>query len=338
MKITKAFGFALMAAMSLSLVSCEVEIEDFTPTEENYVTVNLGIAGEYVELAETPLATRAEGDGSKEMISDVYRIQVYTITESGMRTPYASGSFRSLDALTIKLLDGSKYDFIASIITDVTFYSMDGTGEYWHSIYGGYETQFNYSNNYTLDQLTSIWDGSMLAKERFYGELSGYTPSENGYVKIDTKRTSYGAHFIAEGLTEGRLDIQIRYQGYSSSNYISKSLTPEAPEFEGIFSFSEQQSAWQGRYSMETNTYVDYYDTKQININWIKADGSTTPMGTYDVTFKRNVKTTIRFKVEEVGVKSGIVITREDAPMVDDDNEYVIEGGKVTEVPVRDKI
>ena len=56
------------------------------------------------------------------------------------------------------------------------------------------------------------------------------------------------------------------------------------------------------------------------------------------LTFKRNVKTTIRFKVEEVGVKSGIILTREDVPMMDDDKEYLIEGGKVTEVPVRDKI
>lgn len=337
MKIIKTFALVLMAALSFSLVSCETEIDNLIPQEGNYVTVNLGIGGEYIELAETPLETRAD-ENYKEYISDVYLIQVYTITESGMRTPYASGSFRSLDALSIKLLEGSKYDFVASIITDVTFYAMGENGDYWHSEYGGQDTQFNYSNNYVIDQLTSIWNGYNLKKERFFGELNGYSPSEDALVKIDTKRTSYGAHFIADGLTEGSLDIQIRFQGYNSSNYISLNLTPETPEYNGIFSFSDQQNAWRGSHDMPTNTYVDYYDTKQININWIKADGSTTPMGTYDVTFKRNVKTTIRISVEEVGVKSGIVLTREDVPMVNDDKEYLIEGGKVTEVPVRDQI
>ena len=64
MKITKAFGLAIMAVISIGLVSCEIENEINTPVEENYVTVNLGIAGEYIELAETPLETRAEGNGS----------------------------------------------------------------------------------------------------------------------------------------------------------------------------------------------------------------------------------------------------------------------------------
>ena len=92
-----------------------------------------------------------------------------------------------------------------------------------------------------------------------------------------------------------------------------------------IYRFYNIRNAWLSE---------DYRSSKIITISWAKDDGSETPIGSYEITFKRNIKTTIRIKLGESGLQNGIVITRGDTPMSGDDNEYVIEGGEIIEVPV----
>jgi hypothetical protein len=321
MKIIKTFALVLMAALAFSLVSCETEIDNLIPQEGNYVTVNLGIGGEYIELDESPLVTKVDHK------SDIYAIQVHTVTDGMMTTPYAQGVFTSLDNISIKLLEGSKYKFAATIVLDADIYDK-GDG-YVSCELGMIGTEFQYSTSHMgmIDQTMGNYE-----RIRFYGQLENYTPTQDATVTIDTKRTVYGAHFIAEGLTEGQIEVKV-------GGLYTKTLTPANYEYDGVFSFSSLYSAWYGTYDMPASGHlVDYFTTKQISINWTKDDGSITPLGTYSVTFRRNVKTTIRIKAEDAGAPNGIFLTREDAPMVDDDKEYLIEGGKVTEVPVRDQI
>lgn len=167
----------------------------------------------------------------------------------------------------------------------------------------------------------------------FNGELTDYTPADNGSVEIGTKRTVYGAHLIAEGLSEGSLNITARNSiGPNGGFYVN--LTEAVPEYNGIYCFGDVRIAWFGTLEKVEEPPVNYYTTKQLTIKWTKDDGSETPLGTFDVTFKRNVKTKIRIKVTDPGVQNGIVITREETPMTDDENEYVIEGGEITVVPV----
>ena len=78
----------------------------------------------------------------------------------------------------------------------------------------------------------------------------------------------------------------------------------------------------------------NYSATKKLTVSWTKADGSVVPLGTFSVTFERNVKTTVKIKAEEAGSSNGITVVKENVPMVDDDKEYQISGGTVTEVPV----
>ena len=318
-------GMAMMAIlMSMNLVSCSQENDAVLPEQpaEEYVTVKLGVTGEYLELSESPLGTRTEGD-----LKDLIGIQVYTVSESGT-TGYAYGVFNSLDNVSIKLLQGQKYKFATSII-------VDGDGGVGFSV--SKKTDFTYSSNISFDSFYFISPNKMgLYKyDRFYGELAEYTPTENGIVEIATKRTAYGAHYIAEGLTEGELTV-----GVNSNNgllYLVE-ISSENPESDEIYTFRNIQSAWEGKEVRNPETseleYADYYTTKQLTFKWTKVDGSEIPLGTYDVTFKRNVKTTIRIKVAEPGFQNGIVITREDDALSEDENEYVIEEGEITEVPV----
>lgn len=322
----KKFRFITMALIAMFIGSCSNE-EIATPEQEaEYVTVNLGVTGEYLDLSDSPLATRTT------TTTDTYAVSVYTV-EGYQEQAYAGGLFTSLQNVKIKLLKGKKYKFKVEIYVNDQL-SLGGPGSNntdFYSLSWHYYVNNEFSYGY-------IGYGSPYAggyeHDFFYGELTDYSPIENGTVEIATKRTVYGAHYIAEGLTEGSLAISVRH-GESCSYQVT--LTNSNSEHDGIYSFCVPKYAWQGIWDTATGIFANYYETLTLTLNWTKDDGFVVPLGQYSVTFKRNVKTTIRIKVKDKSdISNGIVITREEAPMTNDDKEYVIEveDGTITEVPV----
>ena len=82
---------------------------------------------------------------------------------------------------------------------------------------------------------------------------------------------------------------------------------------------------------MRLKTYKENYT---INVTWLKSENDRVPMGSYSVAFERNMRTTIRIKVEDLSTNSGISVYKESTPIMDSSTEYYIEGGKVVEVPI----
>lgn len=316
MKAFRFISLALVAVlMCVNFTSCSNE--EIAPKEEDkYVTVDLGVTGEYLKVSESPLGTRTS------TTTDTYGINVYTVKDDGEVEDYASGLFTSLNNLKIKLLDGKKYKFTVGIYVNDNVYYDDGAGSYVSSGIGPLgkicDNFFN-GGTHTIPMMGNN------EYDYYYGELAEYTPTENGTVEIETKRTVYGAHFIAEGLNEGTLKIHVT--AVSGASY-SVNLTDENPEYNGVYCFGSPWSAWKGVNG------GNYYTTKYLRVYWTKDDGSETPLGTFDVTFKRNIKTTIVIKAADPSQQNGIVVTKEETRMADDENKYVIEGGTVTEVPV----
>jgi hypothetical protein len=326
MKTLRFLGTALIA--TLMCVACSNE--EIVPEEQDakYVTVDLGVTGEYLKVSESPLGTRTS------TTADSYGINVYTITTSGKQL-YATGCFMSLSNIKIKLLDGQKYNFEVGIFIDDDIHpGPDGIKYYSVGFQTNICDEFTYTSNGNIP-LTNLYNVTK-KHDYFYGEIENYTPSENGTVEIPTKRVAYGAHYIAEGLDEGVLNIEVKTRNYELPLY-HVNLTSANPEDNGIYTFLQIKDAWYGSVVPDVNgnpSTVNYYTTKQLNITWTKDDGSVTPLGTFDVTFKRNIKTTIVIKVEDPSQQNGIVVTKEETRMTDDENKYVIEGGTITEVPV----
>ena len=75
MKTLRFLGTALIA--TFICVACSNE--EIVPEEQEakYVTVDLGVAGEYLKVSESPLDTRTS------TTTDTYGINVYTVTASG---------------------------------------------------------------------------------------------------------------------------------------------------------------------------------------------------------------------------------------------------------------
>lgn len=326
MRNLKWVGLAMMAIlMSMNLVSCSQENDAVLPEQpaEEYVTVKLGVAGEYLELSESPLITRAEGE-----LKDQIGIHVFELNESGDETYYACGVFNSLDTVTIKLLKGQKYRFKTSIIVDgegckdhLGHNDCNGFGPYAPNVEDNGEVFYYYwykmpEDFYRFYSVSGVNGPGTYADcfrhDHFYGELE-YIPTENNAtIEINTKRTAYGAHYIVENL-DSILTVEV--SDTSGELLYTVEISSENPESEGIYTFKDIYAAW---------SREDFTTTKILTFSWKIYDGSEV-RNSYVVEFKRNVMTTIRFKMDIPVYQNGIVITREDTELTDDEKEYVIE-------------
>ncbi len=337
MKTFKLIGMAMIAIMMcMSFTSCGNEdvVAPEEPQNDDYITVGLGCTGEFLEFSDSPMSRTAE--------DALYGIQVYTLTEHTievpdadgshietyyMSTPYAYGMFTSLEDVKIRLLQGKKYKFEVGILVEPFKY---GRTHWFEEDYYNYHynkgTEFTYSLDQEVNAYQTGYSNSDYYKhDRYYGELDEYTPENNTNVNIHTKRVAYGVRYETIGLgTDETFTIEVKTRGFDYCLYsVEAGNTPN----EDIYTFFWIRDAWrepEGQYTSE----------KQLTISWNKANGTVIPMGTYDVTFKRNVKTTIRINAENLNIENGIKVFKEEASMVDDKYIYEITGGSVVEIPV----
>ena len=165
--------------------------EQPTPTEPEYVTVSLGL-NVGLDYGYEPLSRAEENN-------DLYGIQVYSTpvpaTENAEWTKYAYGLFDSTDNLTIKLIRGFEYKFVATM-------AKDGKNKVYHYSYTGvYGAPFNHETSrntfentplstsfiYSQLGLSSLglgtnYFGDNLAVELYYGELESYIPGDRKSV------------------------------------------------------------------------------------------------------------------------------------------------------------
>lgn len=348
MKTFKLIGMVMIAIMMcMSFASCGnedvVALEE--PQNDDYITVGLGCTGEFLEFSDSPMSRTAE--------DALYGIQVFALTKSGTNedetityynsTPYAYGMFTSLENIKIKLLRGKQYRFDVGIAIDPFKYGQ----EHWfHETYNQNQNKdFTYSSQQEVYPTAHSGYASHYTEylhDRYYGELEIYTPTENENINIYTKRVGYGVKYETTGLKTGEtLTIEVS-KPYDESSLYTVEIGNEPHD--GIYTFSNILSAWYDTYNEYVGPHpetgnpmyntLSYRSEKKLAISWNKADGNVIPMGTYDVTFKRNVKTTIRINAENLNIENGIKVFKEEASMVDDKYIYEITGGSVVEIPV----
>lgn len=308
---------------TLSCTSDEDTPENVTPTAEKEYTVSLGFSGEITDISEFPL-TKASGN-------DLYGIQVYSChTDSTTYTRYAYGLFDDVSKMTIKLMSGYKYKFNCTMVVDGKnkIDSYDGYYTYPFHLSASNSNMrtllnnaFTYSSSDYMDYINAC-SGAITKKglyirpnfDRYYGELSDFTPAENKAVTISMKRVSFGAKFIADGLTEGTLVIDM----------------DEAPEMNIVYPATDIQdiftinNAW---------TSDDITDVVSASIYWLKSNNTKIPIATQRITFKRNKMTVITVKVTDSSTTSSLSLNTETTEMTQTDS-ITINSGTGIDTPV----
>ena len=308
-----------LCAVLFGATSCET-LNDFvdapeTPSAE-YYTVSLGFGGE-IEVGYEPMRS-AENN-------DLYGINVYSAPANVEGTPswtnYAYGLFDDPSNIKIDLLVGYQYKFVATMVKDgkekVNYYN----GGYSYPFYVNGTVAISTSFNYGLSVMGNLGYGSTYMKklgggdstydrpntERYYGELEGYIPSNNGKATIDMGRTSYGVKVVAQGQSAnvGSLEIQM-----SDSPLVTFNLA-EGNEYFDIYTFDGVRNAW---------LKSDYSEEVSVNINYIREDNTVVPLGSHKVTFVRNTTTVVTVNIGYGGAENGLGFN-------------ITEGGEMPENP-----
>ena len=345
----------LTVVMCMGFASCSNDEEEpeIVTTPKEY-TVSLGLVGEIVDITESPL-TRATSN-------DLYGVQVYSYPASktidrgtypsagsgdGI-TPYAYGLFDDVSKMTVKLLEGYKYDFVVTMV-------VDGKTKISHDSSCSYSLPFlvKTNNNALATELTNSFayspfykfrdlgkdcvrnaDGSNTYKaDIYYGELLDYAPQVNGTPAVDMKRMVFGLKFIADGLTEGTLDIKA--WAYDETHLTITYPNTECEEILFFWSYGDVYR-WVEYRDSSIDDYFDgegcYKEKTSFTLSWVRGDGVVVPLGVHSIDVKRNKLTTITVKMMEgsaVG-ESKVGVNLETEPM-GTGASYVIENGTVTE-------
>lgn len=325
MKTLRLVGMALSAVlMCVNFASCSSE-ENGVPQKSKEIIVSLGIGGDY-EISESPLSRATD--------NDLYFIQVGQIEKDASAATSAKmcayGLFNDVSQLKIKLTEGETYEFYAFILKDAkevlkhtenyTYtdrpFTFDVTlnNQFIFSDEASYKAPENeiiavfYSDfTYSDDKIYQIPNIDF-----YHGSSVRYTAEASKNVTIYVNRASFGINFIAENLTEGSLKISMKKDSY---------IAPEIEISESPFSKSDV-------YAMTPAVSDNYSNEASLSVSftWIKADKTEIPLGTPTITFKKNVMTTVKIKVDKT-LENGIDIEYNDGTgdMADGDT-YVVNG------------
>ena len=307
----------LFALALLAFASCVKEdvIENESIDGKEYV-VNLGFSGE-IEISHSPL--------TKAGTNDLYGVQVYS-RKSGESdyAPYAYGLFDNTADMTVKLIGGYQYKFVASMVEDGKNELHTFEGNYYppfdaiSSTYCPLSNSFSYSSDIEMDGLNNGWawmeeptNDSHISYyrpniSRYYGELSGFTPSEGKNATINMKRVCFGAKFIVKDFTDGKITITI----------------PEAPAMTITYPDTEVEDIFTFRNSTYGESWIDddYEENLQVSITWTKADGTVIPISNQIIKFIRNEMTTVTINLKEDSTNTDIEMEVEDGDIQPGEN------------------
>lgn len=307
----------------LGMTSCSKE-ESTSAEEAKEYNVSLKFNGE-ITTADTPLT---RGTATNDLIG----VQVY---QDG--TLFREGLFDNTEDLHINLFSDSKYRFVVTIVKDGKNIVVGKNNQFKN----GYYTPFGYrlkSNGFDYPSdvnnefeetsnryfhglgsgrirmtLSDYGDVDYPEADRFYGELDNYTPTENGEVAIDLKRTAFGLKYEVSGVTDGTVSVKI--ENSSRTFFENTEITSEYESEERIFSFNDVYSAW--KYAN------NYTESITVSASWARGVGITQDLGSKTVQIKRNAMNIIRLKLGSVDYDGNIGIEVEEET---DMNEETVTG------------
>lgn len=306
MKRLTTFMLILVAA----LVSCNKNASDSAESPVKEYVISIGFGGEITGVSIGEMTRAGENN-------DLYGIQVDSreAGTTGEYANYAYGVFDTFEGLTITLLEGKEYRFQATLVKDAKERIYSASSGYYFPFYHygnpmgstPIETEFTY----TIDQhlaLTQTNETSLVGGDfhrpdvdRYYGELEGFVPGSSDAVTIEIKRVAFGLNVIAEGMTEGKLKVQMQHAPLKEIVY------PET-ELDDIFCLYNVNNAW---------STENYKESINVSFTWVKDNEEEILLASDEFDFYRNKRTTITIQVQSQNPQASVSVSLEDTPMGD---------------------
>lgn len=312
---------AILILLFSSSCTEDVSMDENTVDNEEYVTVNIKLSGEVLEVTQEPMT---KGLTTNDLTA--IQINEVVVNDHEEEVPYAWGLFDDVSNISVKLKKGTKYNIEAtSIINGKNIVYKNGSG---------YELPFIQSySKYTF--VTNTFDVSYSTKFEYlyessvdmnYGDyirhyqysnvdkyyMKGYIiPEDNSDINIEMNRVSSGLKVIANNLESGCLIIE--------SHEFNKIEINPGEEFDEIYTIpwynfdQGYKDSWKDDCKTSTTMTFTYQD----------ASGEKTQIASQKIEFTRNKKTVITVNIpddEDIdSQKNAVKVSLEDTPMVDGD-------------------
>lgn len=332
-KMRRIILFLLLGVFAFLLSSCNKEI----PKDEEQTTyvVSLNFVGD-ISVTDEPLT---KGTAT----NDLYGINVYYdgTEANNISDIYAYGLFDNIGDMTIPLLSGHKYKFECTLVKNgKTKLESSNVGKYEAPFGQILQNQFIVGSNTVMSGIKvgksrmkgDATDTETPKLDRYYGETTNYVPTVGGSVVINLLRTVFGAKFIITGLVnDGTLTASCSKDANTSSEKYWTLTTTENVEGSAIiYTFPDVYGCWANQQTYTLGGVVSTsYDSNRGAIWDISA--------TNNVTWKRNVLTTVTINMSPDQSGGGIVIT-EEAMGTDNEINVGINGDGVIDTDVEPKI
>ena len=194
------------------------------------------------------------------------------------------------------------------------------------------------TNNFKAGENTTIYGDNYTEypeTERYYGETTDYVPTEGGVVSIEMKRCVFGMKLNVTGVTDGSLTIFIdddssncNYSNYSAYFFYGD-ITSDYSTEEAIYTFEDIYKCWSD--AMLGNTY---YKNMYMHVIWERGNSVTQTLETKQVSFKRNVLTTVNVTLNGASDENGFNLDIESGEMADENADFEFDAGDMEDTPV----
>lgn len=334
----KKLFYLLLSATLFACSSEQQQVEPESVLPENpeglkYHTVTFDLKGELADFSssEEPL-TKAGGEDT----TNLYVINVYSKSAAGgSYVEYAYGTFDRKEGMTVNLLEGNLYQFKVTMVRDARnsmYWTSDSTYRWG---YGGVKllnkfvisTSGIFNNDATEMYVPdfSSYKGMIPQIDRYYGELTDYTPVENGKIAVDLYRTVFGVRVNVNGLTEGKLNFNImdRLFKFSADSVYTLDNIYQMPYLDDVVEFAPQGKV--------------HTESIPLTVTWTNAAGDRTLdiySGGFTVTRLKRTILNITLK-QGVVSPTGVDFTMEQADITDGNTENIegtINGGSDVEI------
>lgn len=170
--------------------------------------------------------------------------------------------------------------------------------------------------------------------DRYYGETTDYVPTEGGVVSIEMKRCVFGMKLNVTGVIDGSLTIFFNDNSGSTTSYYSAyividGITSDYIAEENIYTFEDIYQCWSD--AMLGNTY---YKNMYMHVIWERGNSVTQTLETKQVSFKRNVLTTVNVNLNGASDENGFNLDIESGEMTDENVDFEFDAGDMEDTPV----
>lgn len=313
----KIFFYLIIASILFTACSQSDDILDSIVNEnssDSIIIIGINLTGD-IALEESIL-TRSETEST-----DLIGIQVY---KNGAY--YCYGLFDCMQDVKIALKAGYSYKFECTEIKDgkeLLFNDRDyhytgspfGLGVY--NRWNGCDNSFHYNSSMGMEDLHSngitpkgvSWYtkvGYCKPFDRFYGEVTDYTPTVDGVLDLPLKRVSFGLKVKVSGITDGSVSVTCKnnYNTFYSNSNITSNIESEGQ----LFSMYNIYDAWQ-------YADADYQEAVELSVVWTRGNGIVQNLGTKTAYVKRNVMNIIKVRLSKNDTDVDVDVDPEEGDM-----------------------